>query len=221
MRLRLAAPRSLGRERTIEAAAASELLVRIGIGLGDLGRARAAHQALQEIATAIGNGSLQAAEHRAGGEIALAEGDAEEAARLFEDAVDLHRRGAAPFDLAQARLALARALGASHRAIAAMDEADKAMTALEELGAGRAARDAARLLARLGKPTVSAKPWRLTGRELEVLSLVAGLSSALVAERLVISEHTVHRHVANILAKLGVSTRAAAVAVVAERELLG
>ncbi len=214
--------RSLGRERTIEAAAAFELLVRIGIGLGDLGRAREAHRALQEIAAAVGNGSLQAAERRAAGEIALAEGDAEEAARLFEDAVDLYRRGASPFDLAQARLALARALGGSDRSAAAVDEADKAMTALEELGAGRAARDAARLLARLGKPTVTANPWRLTGRELEVLRLVAdGLSNATVAERLVISEHTVHRHVANILAKLGVSTRAAAVAVAAERELLG
>jgi ATP/maltotriose-dependent transcriptional regulator MalT len=214
--------RSLGRERTIEAAAAYELLVRIGIGLGDLGQAREAHQALQEIVTTVGNGSLQAAERRAAGEIAMAEGDAEGAARLFEDAVDLLHRGAAAFDLAQARLALARALGASDRPAAAVDEAHTAMAALEQLGAGRAARDAARLLARLTGPTATANPWRLTGRELEVLRLVAeGLSNAMIAERLVISEHTVHRHVANVFAKLGVSTRAAAVAVAAERELLG
>jgi LuxR family transcriptional regulator, maltose regulon positive regulatory protein len=212
--------RSLGRQRTIEAAAAYELLVRIEIGLGDLGRAREAHLALQEIATAVGNDSLQAAERRAAGEVAMAEGDAEQAARLFEDAVDLHRRGAAAFDLAQARLALARALGASDRSAAAVDEADKAMTAFEELGARRAARDAAGLLASLGG-RVAANPWRLTGRELEVLRLVAdGLSNAKVAERLVISEHTVHRHVANIFVKLAVSTRAAAVAAAAERELL-
>ncbi len=214
--------RSLGPEWTIEAAAAYELLVRVGIGLEDLGRARDAHRALQEIATAVGNASLRAAERRAAGEIALADGDAAQGARLFEDAVDLHRRGADAFDLAQARLALAGALGASGRSAAAVDEARAAASALAELGAGRAAGDAARLLARLGAPTVAANPWRLTGRELEILRLLAdGLSNPMVADRLVISEHTVHRHVANIFTKLGVSTRAAAVALAAEHQLLG
>jgi RNA polymerase sigma factor (sigma-70 family) len=56
----------------------------------------------------------------------------------------------------------------------------------------------------------------LSTREREVLGLVAGgLSDAQIAERLVISPHTVHRHVANILAKLRLPTRAAAVAAVA------
>jgi len=51
----------------------------------------------------------------------------------------------------------------------------------------------------------------LSTREREVLALVAaGLSDAQIAERLVISPHTVHRHVANILAKLRLPTRAAA-----------
>jgi DNA-binding NarL/FixJ family response regulator len=53
----------------------------------------------------------------------------------------------------------------------------------------------------------------LTSRELEVLRLVAkGLSNAEVARRLVISPHTAHRHVANVLRKLGVNSRTAAVA---------
>jgi ATP/maltotriose-dependent transcriptional regulator MalT len=57
---------------------------------------------------------------------------------------------------------------------------------------------------------------------MEVLRLVAeGLSNREAAERLVVSEHTVHRHVANIYAKLGVSSRAAAVSLAAQRELLG
>jgi LuxR family transcriptional regulator, maltose regulon positive regulatory protein len=212
--------RSLGPQRTIEAAAAYELLVRIGIGLGDLAGAREAHSALQQIASEVGNDSLQAAERRAAGEIALSEGASEEAARLFEDAIELYRRGAAAFDLAHARLALARALRAGERLAAGLDEADKATTALENLGAIRAVREAAGILASLGGP-VAANRWRLTGRELEVLRLVAaGHSNAMIAERLVISEHTVHRHVANIFAKLGVSTRAAAVAAAAERELL-
>ena len=53
----------------------------------------------------------------------------------------------------------------------------------------------------------------LTPRELEVLKLVAqGLSNADIAQRLVLSEHTVHRHLANILRKLSLSSRAAAAA---------
>jgi pimeloyl-ACP methyl ester carboxylesterase/DNA-binding CsgD family transcriptional regulator len=53
----------------------------------------------------------------------------------------------------------------------------------------------------------------LTRRETEVLILVAaGLSNREIASSLVLSEHTVHRHVANILRKLAQSTRAAAAA---------
>jgi pimeloyl-ACP methyl ester carboxylesterase/DNA-binding CsgD family transcriptional regulator len=53
----------------------------------------------------------------------------------------------------------------------------------------------------------------LTAREREVLRLVAdGLSDAEIAERLVVSSHTVHRHVANIRRKLGLHSRSAAAA---------
>jgi DNA-binding NarL/FixJ family response regulator len=53
----------------------------------------------------------------------------------------------------------------------------------------------------------------LSGRETEVLRLVAsGLSNREIAASLVLSEHTVHRHVANILRKLAQSSRAAAAA---------
>ena len=53
----------------------------------------------------------------------------------------------------------------------------------------------------------------LTPRELDVLKLVAqGLSNPDIARRLVLSEHTIHRHLANILRKLNLSSRAAAAA---------
>jgi pimeloyl-ACP methyl ester carboxylesterase/DNA-binding CsgD family transcriptional regulator len=61
----------------------------------------------------------------------------------------------------------------------------------------------------------------LSAREREVLTLVAnGLSDQAIAEQLVLSEHTVHRHVANIRTKLGRSTRTAAVAEAARLGLL-
>jgi DNA-binding NarL/FixJ family response regulator len=51
----------------------------------------------------------------------------------------------------------------------------------------------------------------LTPRELDVLKLVAlGLGNSDIAQRLVLSEHTVHPHLGNILRKLSLSSRAAA-----------
>jgi len=73
-----------------------------------------------------------------------------------------------------------------------------------------------------GQPAPAAdRTGGLTRRELEVLRLVAaGLSNQTIAEQLFLSDHTVHRHLANILSKLSVSTRAAAVAQAARRGLI-
>jgi DNA-binding CsgD family transcriptional regulator len=61
----------------------------------------------------------------------------------------------------------------------------------------------------------------LSPREREVLALVArGHSDRAIAEQLIVSPHTVHRHVANIRAKLGAGSRAAAVAEAARLGLL-
>lgn len=61
----------------------------------------------------------------------------------------------------------------------------------------------------------------LSDREREVLGLVAqGLSDADIAERLVLSPHTVHRHVANIRRKLGLRSRSAAAAAAARAGLI-
>jgi DNA-binding NarL/FixJ family response regulator len=61
----------------------------------------------------------------------------------------------------------------------------------------------------------------LTPRELEVLSLVAeGLSNPGIAQRLALSEHTVHRHLSNILHKLGLPSRVAAAAWGARKGLI-
>jgi pimeloyl-ACP methyl ester carboxylesterase/DNA-binding CsgD family transcriptional regulator len=61
----------------------------------------------------------------------------------------------------------------------------------------------------------------LSSREREVLALVAmGLSDREIAEQLIVSHHTVHRHVANIRNKLGRGSRTAAVAEAARLGLL-
>ena len=70
---------------------------------------------------------------------------------------------------------------------------------------------AARARSEFQEPTSSGCP--LTPREVEVLALVAeGLSNARIATVLVVSPHTVHRHVSNVLTRLDCPTRAAAVA---------
>ena len=61
----------------------------------------------------------------------------------------------------------------------------------------------------------------LSPRELEVLRLVAtGATNRAIAEKLVLSERTVDRHVSNIFSKLGVSSRAAATAYAFDRQLV-
>lgn len=61
----------------------------------------------------------------------------------------------------------------------------------------------------------------LSEREREVLRLVAdGLGDAEIARRLIVSPHTVHRHVANIRTKLGQPSRAAAAAYAAREGLI-
>jgi DNA-binding NarL/FixJ family response regulator len=63
---------------------------------------------------------------------------------------------------------------------------------------------------------------QLTRREWEILDLVAeGKTNAQIAERLWLSPGTVHKHLDNVYAKLGVHTRTAAAAFTRERRLLG
>lgn len=72
-----------------------------------------------------------------------------------------------------------------------------------------------------GKPGRPANPANLSARECEVLTFVArGLSNLEIAAELDLSEHTVKRHLANILTKLELPNRAAAVAAAARLGLL-
>jgi DNA-binding NarL/FixJ family response regulator len=61
----------------------------------------------------------------------------------------------------------------------------------------------------------------MTPRQLEILRPVAkGESNPAIAKHLRLSQHTVKRHVANLLTRLGLSSRAAAAAYAAKRGLL-
>ena len=80
----------------------------------------------------------------------------------------------------------------------------------------------AELAARLsGRGVAASYPAGLSGREVEVLRLVAqGLSNAAVAERLFVSRRTVSTHLTSVYTKLGVATRAAATRFAVEHNLV-
>jgi len=81
-----------------------------------------------------------------------------------------------------------------------------------ELGIRGLGERAGALLKELAAPT-AAWPAGLTGREVEVLRLIAaGCSNRAIAQALFISPNTVLRHVSNIFAKTGVANRAEAAA---------
>ena len=96
-------------------------------------------------------------------------------------------------------------------------ELEAARGVFEELGAAQDLARVGSLLRGFG----SRDTHGLTRRELEVLRLVAaGETNRAIAAELVLSERTVDRHVSNIYAKLGVSTRAAATAYAYKQQLV-
>ncbi|HSC51304.1 MAG TPA: LuxR C-terminal-related transcriptional regulator [Gaiellaceae bacterium] len=183
------------------------LLVRAAAAAGELAVAARAAAELESDARIVGTTGARAAAARAAGLVALVEGRLAAAKPRLEDAVDLYGHARAPYERAHARVDLARTLRALGEDEAAAAEAADARAAFQELSAEHDAATTDRLFA--GQPANGP----LTRRELEVIALVAaGQSNREIADRLVVSEHTVHRHVANILRELGEPTRAAAAA---------
>ena len=207
-------------ERRTERAAALELLVRAHAKQGQLDRGQGALGELEAIADAVGTDPLRASASEARGMLARARKHHDDARRAFGDAVVLFERSGAPYDTARARTELAEVLLALDRAGDAEEECRLALEAFGGLGAHGEAKRARALLNRSAGRGARA-PGEPSSRELEVLRLVAdGLGNADIAARLVISEHTVHRHLANIFRKLSVSSRAAAVGEAARRGML-
>ena len=191
--------------------------VEIMLAGGDAKTARAAADELSAIADDFDAPMLQATAAGARGAVLLEEGDAAAALPELRAACDGWQELHAPYELACARTLLARACHELGDRDTADLEIRAARQVFHELGAGPDQDRVAQLLSTAHHPV----PGGLTAREIEVLAQVAkGRTNRRIAADLIVSEHTVRRHLQNIYAKLGISSRAAATAYALEHELI-
>jgi DNA-binding CsgD family transcriptional regulator len=214
-----AAIRRVGAETTepLKRAKLLPAFVEITLAVGDGAQARAACRELEEISAAYASDVLSATAAQARGAVELAEGDARAALVPLRRACQIWQEIEAPYDGARTRVLMGLACRALGDTESAGLELEAARGAFERLGA---ATDVARVDALTGSAPAT-DSGGLSPRELEVLRLVAaGKTNKAIAAELVLSERTVDRHVSNIFAKLGVSSRAAATAHAYEHKLV-
>jgi ATP/maltotriose-dependent transcriptional regulator MalT len=190
------------------------LLVHVAVASGDLDVGRRALAELEGTVATFGTATLRATLLSTRGRLEFAEGDAA-AHETLRQAVDAWRKLEVPYEEATARTLLGQALRAAGREPEAAAAFQAAARLFEQIGA----RLDARVVFHARKPDL---PAGLTLREIEVLRLVAGgLTNNEIAAELFLSGKTVSRHLSNIFAKIGVSSRAGATAFAFEHRLVG
>lgn len=191
--------------------------VEIMLAVGDLEAAHSACRELEEVSETHEVEVLGAMVAQARGAVSLAEDDARAALVALRHAWRVWQELEAPYEAARVRVLIGLACRQLEDDEMAALELEAARGVFAKLGA---APDLARVDS-LAPRAESDAPHGLTQRELEVLRLVAaGESNRAIASELVLSEHTVARHLQNIFAKLGVSSRTAASAFAFENELV-
>ena len=197
-------------ENRLESALLLELLGEVEIGQGQVEVAAERGRKLAELGGTLDCRVMLARGERLRGH-ALSDGGDAEAKGHLEVALSEFARLGMPFETARTRLLIAQALRELDPEVAEA-EAGAALAVFENLGAT------------LLRETETRKTSNLAGlsqRELEVLRLVAhGMSNQDIADRLVLSKHTIHRHVSSILTKLDLPSRAAAAAYAARHDLI-
>jgi ATP/maltotriose-dependent transcriptional regulator MalT len=203
------------RNRASILAAAVEILG----AAGDHERGRTASAELEDIATEGEVPLLAAMAAHAAGAMLVAVGEPSAALPRLREAMEHWRELEMPYEGARTRVQIGLACHALGDVDSCALEHDAARAVFDELGARPEKERLDRLRSsRASEP--SGRPAGLTRRECEVLRLVAaGRTNRQIGADLVISEHTVARHVQNIFAKLGVSSRAAATAFAYEHGL--
>jgi DNA-binding CsgD family transcriptional regulator len=191
--------------------------VEVALAANDSQAARAAADELSKLAADLDAPLLDALSAQAQGAVLLGEGDARGALDVLRHAWKSWQELEAPYEAARVRVLIGLACRELGDEDTGAMELDAARRAFEQLGA---APDLARV-EELSRRAVTEAAGGLTAREVEVLRLVAaGKTNRAIAEKLVISEKTVARHVSNIFTKLRLSSRSAATAYAYEHDLV-
>jgi DNA-binding CsgD family transcriptional regulator len=181
--------------------------VEIALAAGDVALAEVSAGEIGVTAEEFSSDGLRAEGHRCLGAVRLAQGRTVEAMGLLRMAFTHWQALDVPYEAARTRMLLAD----GYRALGDAEGADR------EAAAARACFD--RLGVRIGYSSV---PAGLTPREVEVVRLIAaGKSNRGIAENLFLSEKTVARHLSNIFAKVGATSRAGVAAFAYDSGLLG
>lgn len=187
------------------------------LAVGDQVEARAACAELAGIAETYATDLLAAIAVHCRAQVSLGDGEVGDSLRLARRAAELWQRIGAPYEVARARELIAQACASLGDVDGADLEFEAARSAFADLGA----RDDEHRVEHLMQRSVPDGTGALTGRELEVLRLLAqGDTNRSIADRLSVSERTIDRHVSNILTKLTVSSRTAAAAYAFEHRLI-
>lgn len=191
--------------------------IEVALAVGDPMAAEAAADRLATLAERLEAPTLRALADQAKGAVLIATGEPAAALSPLERARSIYAETGARYEVARVQ-ALA---GTARRALGDEDTAQMELQAaaavFRELGASPDLSRVERIL----NPEPAGSPGGLSPREIEVLELVAaGNTNRAIAERLVISEKTVARHMSNLFTKLGVGSRAAATAYAYEHGLV-
>lgn len=187
-------------------------LIALEVVLADVDAARGHVTELQHLANASGAPVIDALATGAAGRLHAAMGDHFTGYQHLHVGAERLSSLHLPYEAARLRLAASRAAVAGGDRETARLDAAAARSAFARLGAGPDEAAASAWLDDLRLPPRPADTV-LSVREREVLRhLVTGCTNRDIADRLHVSPHTVGRHVSNIFAKLGVSSRAAATA---------
>jgi len=202
---------------TLRRAALLPACVEIALAAGEVEEAALTSEELRAIADVQGSDALRAMSECARGAVALARGEASDALAAARHSLQLWLALEARYEAARARVLVALACAELGDHDSAALELEAARGVFQELGADP---DVDRVRS-LTAPGVPRDTHGLSPRELEVLRLlVSGETNKVIAAALVLSERTIDRHVSNIYAKLGVSSRAAATAYAYEQHLV-
>ncbi|MBK3635565.1 helix-turn-helix transcriptional regulator [Streptomyces sp. MBT97] len=211
--------RALAEPHRDRAARAALLPAQVEIAVA-AGRAEEARSAVDELVASVPayGPALRAAAEYSQGLVQLAEADPNGALASLRRAWQLWQQMDVPYEAARTRLQIGLACRALGDEDTAHLEIDAARYIFARLGATPDRQHAERLLGRAKRTKL---PGGLTGREAEVLRLVAeGKSNRQIAAELFLSDKTVGRHLNNIFLKIAVTSRAAATAYAYEHQLV-